>query len=613
MGIKGVVVACVFGAAGLLAQEPCANTPAFTPCDFPFELTDSDASAHPNPYLSVDLHAEFKSPSFRTYLMPAFWDGGRRLVIRFTPTEPGNWEYRITSNITAWNGKKGTFTTAASEAPGFIMPRNVHHWSYVDSYRPHLWMGDTSYRFAFLDQPVFERVVETRAAQKFTHIRGLVLGTGQDASRMYSSPDQPNPAGFQALDQRILYMNRKGIIADLILAGANDQLSRLFPTWQQRQRYIRYLVARYAPMNITWQGFRDFESYQNGRELLKEVGKLLKEGDPYHHPLTTGNQATSAPVQDDGWQNFISYQSSDIQLGSIEHQLFPLPFVNLNCGVEDSGAGKSDPDAVDLDTFRHRLWNATMNGQYVTYANTGTYGGGSLPVDPKYLDSPGAKMMQSWYEFFSTSRHWELEPYFDVDGGRGLALEGVEYIIYLEKPGPVEVLVEKHGYDVSWINPITGERIKEKGFKGEHYTGEPPDKNHDWVLQISREGHKEGMLRSYKFESRRIELQVIEQNQAKVPFEVAEPAHDFSLSKPQPFAVKMARETHATRSMMYLWTVDCPAEGHGFRVAGTGSKGVLNIPPSLASKFPAVLSLRLYGMNAVGKVYEVDRAYQITQ
>ena len=44
--------------------------------------------------------------------------------------------------------------------------------------------------------------------------------------------------------------------------------------------------------------------------------------------------------------------------------------------------------------------------------------------------------MTVWFDFFSDTRHWELEPYFDVDGGRALALEGIEYVVYVEKPGP---------------------------------------------------------------------------------------------------------------------------------------------------------------------------------
>ena len=110
--------------------------------------------------------------------------------------------------------------------------------------------------------------------------------------------------------------------------------------------------------------------------------------------------------------------------------------------------------------------------------------------------------MTAFYDFFSGTRHWELEPYFDVDGGRALALKESDYIVYVEKPGPLELLVEKHGYYVAWINPTTGERVKQKNFKGERFTGEPPDKSHDWVLHVSREGHMEGMARTYKFESR---------------------------------------------------------------------------------------------------------------
>ena len=256
-----------------------------------------------------------------------------------------------------------------------------------------------------------------------------------------------------------------------------------------------------------------------------------------------------------------------------------------------------------------------MDGDYPTYFNTGTAGAGNIPVDPKYLDSPGAKAMTAWYNFFAGSRHWELEPYFDVDGGRALALEDVEYIVYVENPGPVELSVEHHGYDVAWINPADGEVLQEKkGYRGEHFTGEPPDRTHDWVLRVSREGHKEGMLKSYKFESRRIEMQVIESNSQKVPFEIVQPAATgISQSQPPAFAARIKHDTRATRSMMWLWTGEATADGQGYRVIGTGEKGTLQISPGMAVNYPAVLNLRLYGMNANGKVYSVDMTYQLNK
>jgi len=51
-----------------------------------------------------------------------------------------------------------------------------------------------------------------------------------------------------------------------------------------------------------------------------------------------------------------------------------------------------------------------MNGQYPTYANT-------APA-ARSTDSPGARAMTVWFNLMAGTRHWDLEPYFDVDGGR---------------------------------------------------------------------------------------------------------------------------------------------------------------------------------------------------
>ncbi len=546
--------------------------------------------------------------------MPAFWDGGRRMVIRFAPTEPGAWIFRITSNIARFEGQEGQFTATNSSFPGWLQPASVHHWAFVqeNTKTPHLWMGDTLCTFPYIGRQVFEKIVETRAAQKFTHLRGVVLPPPGTPNQAFPSPGQPNPAEFHELDERILYINRKGLIADLVLAYDRNQLTDLFPSWQQRERYVRYLVARYAAMNVTWQGVEEFDNYENGRALLKEIGQELKTLDPYQHPRSTGAVTASSPLAGDGWMNYVAYESADDQLGAIEHQLYAMPFVNLKLGYEDSGAGRAGTDAVKTDTLRHRLWNTTMDGQSPTFGNTGT-SGLQPEVDVRFLDSPGARQLTVWFDFFSRTRYWELEPYFDVDGGRALALEGVEYIVYVEKPGPVEMVVEKHGYDVAWFNPATGESIKEKkGFKGDRFSGEPPDRTHDWVLHVSREGHKESMLKSYKFESRPISMQEIEQVPQKAPFEIAEPASGtLSLSNPAKYAAHVTRENRATRSMMWLWSGEAASGQQGFRIIGTGAQGVLRIPPNIANNYPALIAVRLYGMNANGKVYSLIRVYNL--
>ena len=604
---KGMRIAflALAAAAALGAQEvsPCNNTPAYSTCELVFELSEAAAAKHPAPYRTVDMKVEFRSPRHRTLALPAYWDGGRRMVVRFAPTEAGDWAYRVAGNLPEFDGKTGNFTAAASPSPGFIHAENVHHWAYAERdarglYQAHLWMGASEMRFAFEDDATFRAVADARAAQKFNHLRGAIGGEGADSA--YQGPDAPNLAQFRRLDERIRYLNGKGITADLVLAADGAGLTRSFPSWEQRRRFLRYIVGRYAAMHVTWQGVQYFEDSADTRALLKETGKVLKELDGYQHPRTTGARVTSAPLLDDGWMDFAAYGNTDDQIGAIEHQLYGVPFVNLDCGREDSGAGKSAAGDVDTAALRKRLWNATMNGQSVTYANTGT--------GAQYANAPGAKQMTVWYDFFNDTRYWELEPYFDVDGGRALALEDTEYVVYVEKPGPLELVVEKHGYDIYWVNPIDGQFTKGK-FKGDHFTGSPPDASHDWVLHVVREGRVEGMNKSYKFESRDIVLQEVESNSPKVPFTVEQPAADIHVRVSPPFAAKIIKETRATRSMMWLWTGEVSADGQGYRVLATGQQGVMRPLNGIAKNFPALMHLRAYGMNANGKVYAVDRAF----
>jgi len=596
------MAACLFAPLAAWAQaqpSACNGVAAYSPCEIVFGLSPADAAAHPNPYGTVDLAVQFRSPDLHAYALPGYWDGGSRMVVRFSPVSAGEWVYRVISNVPAWNGQEGSFTAKASNSPGFVHPAEVHHWAYTERDQAHLWMGATEMRFAALDDASFRAMADARAAARLNHVRGLALG---------ESPEQAFPGGrpdaayFERLDQRVRYFNQEGIIADLILGARPSELARLFPAKDDRRRFARYMAARYAAMNITWQVVAEFEGDYGGRALLKEIGLALKEADGYQHPRTSGARITSAPLLDDGWMDFAAYgPGADDSVGAIEHQLYGAPAVNF-----DTGAG-----AADADAFRHRLWNTAMDGEYPASAN----GGGGA-------DAANAKAMTAWFNFFSGTRHWELEPYFDVDGGRALALEDAEYIVYMEKPGALDVQVENRSYDVFWMNPATGEIVKEKkSFEGYRFTGAPPDKSHDWVLHLVRPGRLASLARDYKFESRNSEedsralpivLQEVELDPAKAPFETGQIPESISLHIPAPYAIKVTKDTKAARSMMWLWTGEVAAGGQGYRVLATAPSGTLEPPRDTVGDLPADLLLRLYGMNAYGKVYLVTKACQLT-
>jgi len=540
-----------------------------------FELSPADLAQNPNPYSTVTLQVEFRSPQFRTYLMPAFWDAGRnRLVVRFSPTQTGQWTYKVTSSIAAFEGRQGMFSAAASDSPGFVNVANVHHWA-TDNKKPHLWMGFIADHFAFDSPDEFQRQLDAAAQNKFTHFRGSILGGPQDRTRVYLAPDRPNPAFFDELDRRVEEIHKRGITADLMLAADPDTITALFPDDAARERFIRYVVARYAPFNVTWQGLSQFEDYSDGRALLKELGLDLKKLDPYQHPRSTNCKSSSSSLLTDGWMDYIIEGSGDPVVGAVEHQFYPVPFVGI--------------------TGAQHIWNATMAGEY-----------------PE-LRAGDETLAKTWFDFMADTRHWELEPYFDVDGARAVALDDVEYVNYVEHPGPpVEVTIQKHGYDVEWLNPATGEAQAAKKYNGEHFTGQPPDTAHPWVLYIAREGHKEAMLKSYYFDSRPVPVQEIETDSKKIPFVIEGPAgNSLQAGKPAPFSAKLTRQSRATRDMLFLWTAEVAADGRGSRVLGTGAQGTFTVPPAIAANFPAVLSVHLLGLNAFGKAYQTDRVYQL--
>ncbi len=523
-------------ATALQAQQVCGPTPLYGVCDVIFDASKEEVT---------QLQAEVKSPKFKTSLVPAFFDGGRRWVIRFAPVDPGRYEFRVTSNVERFANKTGSVDAQPSDHPGFLRPANLHHFIHPETLKPHLWVGGLN------------------------HVRERLPATEE-------------PSAFQAFEQKVRAHNAAGRIVDVVLAQDAAEITRRFPLWQDRQRWLSLVTSRLAAFDVTWLLVERFEGVYGARELLRETGQFLRKIDPYNHPRSAGAQQSSAPMLPDQWMDYISIGAANPTLPAVEHQFFARPFVTM------AKAASGEP-------FRKQLWNATMSGQYPSF------------------DGGDPGLLKIWSDFFQRTRFWELEPYFDVDGGRALALDDVEYIVYIEKPsGPIEVLTAKHGYDVYWIDPATGESQKGKDHRGERFVGEAPTSTHDWILHLSRDGRKEGMARSYKFVSRDNLQQEPEVLPAKVPFEIVEPSGDeLSLSAPANFAIKVKRETRATRSLDVVWTADVVPEGQGYRVVGTGAKGKLELPAELARKFPAVLNLRVSILNANGKAYAIDKVYRL--
>ena len=561
------------------APPPCAGgARSFLPCELTFERKAGEG-VYPEDVLRV----EFRSPTHKTYLLHAFADPGSPLRVRFSPTEAGVWTYHVLSDIGRYNDKEETFPVADSALPGMVNVANVRHWRTTNK-RPHLWLAAEAPLLS-IAQTEWENWLEARKKDGFTHVRGVLLSGAASPAPLQN--EQPNPAYFSALDDRLLAASARGFTLDLLLADSAFVRSGALKAFDRHEALIRYLASRYSGLNVTWQGIEQFENTPDSRALLKDLYLLVQKYDGLDHPRSTDAHNSSSPLLPDGWMNYLIEASPNGELGAVEHQFTDQPSIHL--------IRSSDPEA-----FRHELWNCTANGQYPSISYTS-------------LQNPAnAKALQVWVRILANTRHWEFEPYFDVSGARAVGLNEVEYLAYAQTPGIVEINLPRHKYNPLWINPASGEEIELKDYKGEVFSRATPDTAHDWILQVPRDGKKESMLKYYYFESDDPPLQEVESDSAKVPFQIVDPPGDkLSPALPAPFSIKITRANRASRTMQFAWWGETIGSGQGPRLLGLGASGTLTIPPDLLQTGDASLHLRLQAINANGKAYELNRVYSL--
>jgi branched-chain amino acid transport system permease protein len=189
------VLFLVAAAVPALAQMPTCSAPMWSPCDLVFALQEGEDPAR------ATLRGDFRSPHRDTKTIRAFREGNT-LVLRFTPDEVGEWDYRLTSSLRRLDAQLGKAEGAASEAPGFVRTANVHHFQ-TANLAPHLWMSSAIENFAAMPRADFDAAVAARVAEKFTHLR-VTIGADTD---------------LREAAERIRVIHDRGLVTDLGFAS----------------------------------------------------------------------------------------------------------------------------------------------------------------------------------------------------------------------------------------------------------------------------------------------------------------------------------------------------------------------------------------------------------
>ena len=309
------------------------------------EITVESERSRPNPYLDVEVTATFTGPAGEVVRRPAFWDGGATWRVRFAPTRPGDWRYRVESDDPAdagLNRISGDLACVEADderavyAHGFLRPdASGHHLTHADG-TPFFWLGDTHWRFAWerwdeANKPgwssQFRGIVDRRVEQGFTVYQSNLMSFGGSwdsppcwlPGREYKELD---PSYFKSIvDPRMAYVADRGLVNALGLGWYTAIDSDV----EGLARFARYVVARYGSYPMVWILGGEIAGYepelrQRRIDGWREVALAIRDADGYDQPRTahlTNERPLASYYQGEDWLTLTLNQlgHGDLDLG----------------------------------------------------------------------------------------------------------------------------------------------------------------------------------------------------------------------------------------------------------------------------------------------------------
>ncbi|MFC1581990.1 DUF5060 domain-containing protein [Planctomycetota bacterium] len=292
-----------------------------------FEISLESDRDYDNPFADESCQAVFTGPDGTEAMLSGFHDGDRCWKARFVPETQGAWTYTARLE-TAGIETKGELECVLSDQHGFLVisaqnPYRFEHKDGTPFYPIGQQVGAGVSPAPGFDAP--EGAEEWTATDRETFMQaftgatnlirsqfgcGIKAGCSMPVNTEETGPDRYDLENSRWIDDSCRAIKQYGwaqigiLFQDMSLHGEYETLfgtvrdTTTYKTMQSphlpaMEQYIRYAVARWSAYIDIWEIYNE-DSYAPD-DLLAHFAGIIREADPYRHPITTNYER---PEQD---------------------------------------------------------------------------------------------------------------------------------------------------------------------------------------------------------------------------------------------------------------------------------------------------------------------------
>lgn len=423
------------------------------------EIELCSSKEYGNPFIDVDVTAEFIGPGGEKIKLLGYWDGENKWKIRFAPTAEGEWRYTTQAsdgNSSLMQSGEIKCIPYSGELDiykhGFLKVGPQGRYLVYNDNTPFFWLGDTHWTFVTEErfsesncpkyESQFKACVDKRVNQRFT----VYQSNFRDGKDFYAFGRYfeylietengfiPNLELFHTnVEPKMKYIADAGLVNAIGFSWSDAILK----CGAERYKLLaRYLVARYGAYPIVWTLAGELPGYNPDlcdtiTDGWREVALEVERTDGYNN-LQSVHLATNRPFPDiyqgEKWYDFAMSQAGhgdfDIHytMYSEYRKAFPAcPLVESEGLYEGVLSGELSTRIITPAMMRRLAYlNMQCGGCGYTYGCNGVWelqweaGKGGLGWGDMAwwdgLDLPGADQLTILRNFYESIEWYKLRP-----------------------------------------------------------------------------------------------------------------------------------------------------------------------------------------------------------